>query len=468
MKRLYTLIIVLLCLFSFASANSHDRKDSTSHNIIPSDYIKIYQIVDPITHEIIRKDTATVWYINNILNMPQMTDSLAAVTDYDAKYYRLFVPMTYYYSPIERYAKLKWKFPDLTEKPYIDRSILPYDSLAFNEYSIANQQVDDILFDLYMNNYRLVNTTEDFIMSRKTFNYEVATAEPPKTKFADIFKADIQEDNIKKRKLMSYKPNWWTHGGSISLQMTQNYISSNWYKGGESTNTMLSYLTFKANYNDKEKIQWDNLFEAKYGITSAPSDTCHNFLVSNDLLRIYSKLGVQASNKWYYTVTGEFNTQFSNSYKKNTNTVLTSFMAPANLILTIGMDYKVKNKKLDFSLLISPAAYQMRYVGDKRVDETTYGLTEGKKFLHLIGSKLTSTWTWQMMNTLSWTSRLYYFTDYKGVEAEWENTFNFKLNKYLSAQMFIHERFDDSITPKEGTSYFQTKEYLSFGINYAW
>jgi hypothetical protein len=468
MKRLFSLIVILLCLFSFASANSHQKKDSASHSYIPSDYIKIYQIVNPVTHEIIRKDTATIWYFNNILTMPQMTDSLAAVTDYDAKYYKLFVPMTYYYAPGGQYAKLNWQMTDFNEKEYIDRNMLPYDTIAFNDYHAANSQVNDMLFNLYMKDYRLVHKTEDFIMSRKTFDYEVATVPQPKTKFANLFKSDMQEDNIEKGKLMSYRPNWWTYAGSISLQMTQNYISSNWYKGGESTNTMLGYFALKANYNDKEKIQWDNLFEAKYGITSAPSDTCHNFLVSNDLLRVYSKLGIQASKKWYYTLAAEFNTQFSNSYKKNTNTVLTSFLAPANLILTLGMDYKLKNKKIDFSLLLSPAAYQLRYVGDKRVDETTYGLTEGKKFLHIVGSKLTSTWTWQVLSSLTWTSRLYYFTDYKGVEAEWENTFNFKLNKYLSAQLFIHERFDDTVTPTEGSSYFQTKEYMSFGINYAW
>jgi hypothetical protein len=147
---------------------------------------------------------------------------------------------------------------------------------------------------------------------------------------------------------------------------------------------------------------------------------------------------------------------------------LAAFASPANLIFSIGMDYKVKNKKIDFSLLLSPLAYNMRYVGDRRVDETSYGLKAGDKFLHIYGSKMTSTWTWKMISSISWTSRLYYFTDYKSAEAEWENTFNFLLNKYLSAQLFLHGRFDDKVTPKAGESYFQLKEYLSFGINYAW
>jgi hypothetical protein len=433
----------------------------------------VYTTIKANTHEILRRDTVTTWYFNNLMNVPEMTDSLSEITAYNPKYRRLFLPLTLYHAPFDTYRTLDWQMPydsdnDYSDRGEIDRNFLNSDSLWVDADANTNKMVNGMLFNVYMKDYNMVQHTEDWIMSRKSFDERIASA-PTKTKFANLFRSDPPRDeSIGRTSLMSYKPNWWTYGGSISVQMTQNYISGNWYKGGESINNLLGYVAFKANYNDKEKIQWDNLLEIKYGISSAPSDTCHKFLVSNDLFRVYSKMGIQTSHHWYYTLTGEFNTQLSNSYKKNTNDVLTSFLSPANLIFSIGMDYKVKNKKIDFSLLLSPLAYNLRYVGDRRVDETAYGLKEGDKILHLYGSKLTSTWTWKMMSSVSWTSRLYYFTDYKSAEAEWENTFNFILNKYLSAQLFLHGRFDDKVTPKSGYSYFQLKEYLSFGINYAW
>jgi hypothetical protein len=185
-------------------------------------------------------------------------------------------------------------------------------------------------------------------------------------------------------------------------------------------------------------------------------------------LRLSSKLGIKAASNWYYTISGEFNSQFFRNYKANSNQPVSAFMAPANLIFSIGMDYKLNRKNLTLSVFLSPGAYNMRYVGVKEVDETQFGLKKGESFLHDIGSKFQSNMTWKIIPSVVWESRLYYFTSYKKVEAEWENTFNFVLNRYLSTKLFFHGRFDDGVTRKTDTSYFQFKELLSFGINYAW
>jgi hypothetical protein len=338
----------------------------------------------------------------------------------------------------------------------------------FNKTARTNKQVNKVLLNLYVNRPDLVVTTEDQIRSRRLFRDDIPVKMSSETRVMKLFKPEEVKEDVGKAQVVIRKPNWWVTGGSGSLQITQNYISDNWYKGGESTNSVLGNLQLFANYNDKEKVQFENLMEIKMGFNTVPSDTVREYRINTDVLRLYSKLGIQAASKWYYTISSEFNTQFWKNYKTNTNNVVSSFMSPANFIFSVGMDYKLKNKKLNLSVLMSPVSYNLRYVGDKKVDETKFGLDEGKSTLHVIGSKVETTLAWTIIPSITLNSRLYYFSNYQKVEAEWENTFNFVLNRYLSTKLFVHARYDDGSTRSEGSSYFQLKELLSFGINYTW
>jgi hypothetical protein len=69
------------------------------------------------------------------------------------------------------------------------------------------------------------------------------------------------------------------------------------------------------------------------------------------------------------------------------------------------------------------------------------------------------------MNELSWASRLYYFTNYKKVQFDWENTFTFTINKYLNTKLYLYPRFDDTIFDDDGKHTIQFKQWLSLGLN---
>ena len=62
---------------------------------------------------------------------------------------------------------------------------------------------------------------------------------------------------------------------------------------------------------------------------------------------------------------------------------------------------------------------------------------------------------------------MYGFTSYKRAEFEWENTFVFQLNKWLSAQLFVYPRFDDAVARDGHHGYWQFQEFSSIGLSYS-
>lgn len=268
---------------------------------------------------------------------------------------------------------------------------------------------------------------------------------------------------------VTVRPNFWSYAGDYSLQFLQNYVSDNWYKGGESNYSMIGAATLQANYNDKEKIKWDNKLEMKLGMQSSQGDTLHNYKSSEDLIRLTSKLGVQATKKWYYTLQAIASTQFTHGYKANDQTVYSDFMSPLNVNLSLGMDYKVEwlDKRLTGTVNISPIAGNFKYV-DRLSLAKKYGIDEGKHSLWDLGSTFTTDLSWAISDLIKWKTRLYAYTTYHRAEVEWENTVTFQLSKYISTQVFVYPRFDDSAKKRNSKyGYFQLKEYWSLGFNYS-
>ena len=268
--------------------------------------------------------------------------------------------------------------------------------------------------------------------------------------------------------VMIKRPNFWSFNGDYALQFLQNYVSGNWYRGGESNYSALASLVMQANYNNKQKLKWENRLELKYGLQSSRSDSLHSFKSTEDLIRLTSKLGLQATKRWYYTVQFIGNTQFSRSYRSNDPKVYSAFVAPLNINLSIGMDYSVDwmNHRLKGNFHLAPLAYNMKYT---RMLELTrrLGIKDGNHFLHDFGSEFTVDLEWKMMESLTWKTRLYGYSTYKRTELEWENTFTFRFNRYISSRVFIYPRFDDGVGRDDHYAFWQLKEFASIGFQYS-
>lgn len=420
-----------------------------------------------------RLDTVSLAYERHLavldyLNDPATPERYLTI---DPQYARLFLPLTYYERPISRYSRLNWHFTGVADSLRARTHIgLRLDTAFLAQREDTRRQVDGALLAAYLTRMDKVRYTAREIAREPAYRDNLAREEKSRPSVLKLFQSEKMKyvRPADEAEVIIHKPNWWVTGGTGSLSFAQNHISDNWYNGGESTHSLLGNLQLYANYNDREKWQWENLIDAKLGFISAPSDQYHKYLVNNDQLRLASKLGLQAVKNWYYTLTTEFKTQFCNGYGANSQTLSAAFLSPADWTTGVGMDYKLGKPLVTLSVQMLPLTYTMKIVTNPEMDETALGLKEGDKTKHDFGSQVKANLTWNPWSFVSVTSRFDYLTSYHTVRIEWENTFKFILNRFLSAQLYVYARYDDGVAPAENGTYFQINENFGFGLNYTW
>lgn len=393
-------------------------------------------------------------YQDSLMSYKAKLDSLQNIDNQNnALFSRLFLPVTYY-------------------------NDVSHNALSLNQNGIGNYNLNTALMNLYLTRPDLVAGTEDELKKIGATPAQIEAAKNTKVELVEKKAEKPVEPEPAPVEVVVKKPNFWAFKGDGYLQFLQNYVSGNWYKGGESNYSMLSSLTLEANYDNKSKWKWDNKLEMKLGFQTSRSDSVNRFKANEDLIRLTSKVGLQATKHWYYTLQLLAYTQFTRGLKSNDRRTYSDFMSPFNLNLGLGMDYKVEwlNKKLTGTVNISPLAVNYRYV-DRRIFRkndtenqwfpSRHGLDDQKHSLTDFGSQFTIDLLWKIAENIKWKTRMYGFTSYKRVQYEWENTFTFQFNKYISSNIFVYPRFDDNTARDDHHGYWQFKEYVSIGFNYS-
>ena len=366
--------------------------------------------------------------------------------------------------------------------PFPARS--PYDNLYATD-SLFKDELRIQAIEASAHRYVETNHPEYFRYSQQDLPTEVIKQH--------VIKKDIHEDTpIKVTNEANFEEvdapqkfiperRYWTSHFESSVQFAQNYISSNWHKGGTSTLNLTNRQYFVYNYA-KDKVQLTNELEWKTNAYTAPKDTLRNYKIGDDVLRLHSNFGYKAYSKWFYTFDFTFQTQLFSNFAENTNNRIAALLAPFSVNVGVGMKYDLaksfksnKHKKLTLALNLAPLSYTYMYsIRDDinfgkhgfEKDETT---GEFKRSYSKFGSTINATLNFQFNRNVSWYSRFYYFTSYERILGEFENRLNLAISRFFSTTISLNLRYDDAAQKSDDLkSYLQINELLSFGFNYKW
>lgn len=262
----------------------------------------------------------------------------------------------------------------------------------------------------------------------------------------------------------------WIRMFNVALQFSQAYISPNWYQGGNNNVNAIAQIFWNVKLNEKyyPKLIFDMTTQYKLGINSAPDDTIRKYNISDDLFQWNAKFGYKAANSWYYSITSVFKTQMFNNYASNSRNMRAAFLSPGELNVGLGMSYSKKTSRVEFGATINPLSYNLKTCINHHMNETAFGIKEGRKTVSQFGSSAEANFKAKLSLNITYSSRLFLFTNYEYMQGDWQNTLAFDINRFLATQIFWNLRYDTSTHRLPDTKWhrFQFKEILSFGLSY--
>ena len=333
--------------------------------------------------------------------------------------------------------------------------------------------IENMLVDLYRTAPSMVQMTEAELRSEKSVpTQEVSVSAPA----LDFKKLDIPTDVAGGMKTTVTKPNYWKFSGRTSLTFTQNFISENWYQGGESNYAMLATIDLDMNYNDNDRISWTNHFDLDLGFATSQADTLHSFRTNTDKLRLESTFGYKIVKSLDLAAKLKVESQMLPNYPVNTHNFISNCLAPLDANASIGFNFKPNLGNFKLEVFLAPlSAYNFRYVHYNRLagslginDDNGFDLGRGRARQDFGTQLVVTVPTYQLTSFLDVYSRLEYYTNYHRAFFQWETKFNVALSKYFTASLMLNARFDDSVNMHDEWKFWQLKELFTLGVAYAW
>lgn len=387
-------------------------------------------------------------YTDSLSQMRRRLDSLEAERPANAapqaqnRYYRLFVPLTFYHDIVGHRFSL-------------------HGDTTYTEQ-------DKTLMNLYFQRPDLVRSTQSKIAVAGPILQPDRQEVKPSVDMVDRIASSADDTHVGNIDIVVRKPNFWKFSGEFRLDLCQNYYSGNWSGGGESNYSTRGYLKLYGKYDDKKRFTWEHMLEGTLGFNSSKTDTIHSVKTNNSDLHYKTNLNLRAIGKWAYTLQLDARTQMLRIFDNNSYHVKSDFGSPLYVNVSVGMssDFKLFRGKIAGNLNIGAFSYNYRYV-DRANLATSFGVQADHHSLQDYGSRMDLNFNISFIKNLTWRVESYAYTSYKRFESQIVNKLDFRFNKYLATHFEFYSRFDDSRARDDHHGYWQFRDYLTFGLSFA-
>ena len=307
------------------------------------------------------------------------------------------------------------------------------------------------------------------------------------------------------------KPVYWTNNFTTTLNFAQMNLTS-WAAGGNNNYTLTSINRGNANWA-KGKKYWNNHLELDYGFIYSQDKPIVQ--KNADRLLLTSTWGYKVTEKLNYTANFVYNSQLASGWNyptpsveageeptpkqwKDARILRSGFASPAYVTLGLGIAW-VPNKWLTVNF--APLTGSTTVVGIEKLRKN-YGMTRKNKFEDLdtypdakddkgiyfvtgkyyrpatfaFGTQLITNVKFKINNNFDVNSNLILFSNYlknpQNIRVNWDNTIQWRLNKYFSLTLVTNLIYDDNVLIIEedfpnGHKTIQLKETMQFGFTYS-
>ncbi|MEY3324207.1 MAG: hypothetical protein RL316_854 [Bacteroidota bacterium] len=291
------------------------------------------------------------------------------------------------------------------------------------------------------------------------------------------FFSDAQDASIRKLQVESLRPvkkyvpdsliKKWKSGGNYTLTIGQGTLS-NWAAGGDQFSLTVNTILQLYSYYRKGRNSWDNTLDIFFGYINTTSLGSRK---NDDRFDLISKYGYSLNKKINLATLFNVRSQFIRgyTYPNNVKTFASSFLSPAYIIFSQGLDFR-PNKQI--SVFFSPITARWVVVTNPVLSARgEYGVKAGTNSIGQFGAFGTVTIEKNFNKKVLYKSRLDLFSNYQrkpqNVDLFITNVLTTKIGKNLAFNWNVDLIYDDDVRlfgPRKSSPGLQAKSIIGLGL----